>query len=172
MSRIFKVEEVSSLPDIDEAEFGTLYMVKIGNNSYQRTMAYKSYEPSPQYVYVDSHEWLYLDQASTSGGTLPSIDITDYYDKFNEFLCVYTFNASATYPVSVEMVIPTKNSTPMANNRQDFMAGYYYDSSYNGSILFRLNKRTNSTKIQIISGFTKITGTGTTGSETLTIYAR
>lgn len=165
MSKIYKVEEVDSRPSTPSKNI--LYLVK----RFASSLRWRKPE------YYDGTRWITLDgmgwkSAGSSSGTtssLPSVDVSNLGDA-SEFLAVVSFYASNTYLVSVSVVIPNTIVGSMAANKQDYMLGYYYDSSYNGSILVRMNGNNNT--ISVVSGFTKITGNSTNDSVELNVYAR
>lgn len=165
MSKIYKVEEVDSRPL--SPSNNVLYLVKRFASTIRWRIA--EYYDGSRWITLNSMAWHNGDSSTGSTSSLPSVDISNFTDA-SEFLAVVTFYASNSYQVSVAVVIPNITVGGMAANKQDYMLGYHYDSSYNGSILVRWNS--NNDTISVVSGFTKITGNAQNNEVKLSIYYR
>ena len=165
MSKIYKIEEADSRPL--SPSNNVLYLIKRFADSIRRRKA--EYYDGSRWIALDSMTWLNGGGSTGSTSSLPSVDISHFNDA-SEFMAVVTFYASSAYQVSVAVVIPNTPVGGMAANKQDYMLGYHYDSSYNGSILVRWNS--NNGTISVVSGFTKITGNAQNDEVKLSIYYR
>ena len=164
MSKIYKVEDVATLPAYGES--GVLYLVQVDSAREAYIWNGTTFTPVNP-----SDKWVRLSAEQSSGSTWPTIDISRWIDKYTEFLCVFSFNASQTYYSSVQVTIPNLNVAQMGAAKQDYFAGYYYDENYNACILFRLN-RTSKT-ISVVKAFSHITSNATVaGNEILTIFGK
>ena len=107
---------------------------------------------------MESKLWQGIDTVSPSdpSWTSVSIGVADYFDRATEFLAVCTLSASDSANINVAILIPNVNITAQTADKQDYIGGYYYSSSYAGSVMARFN-RTDKT-ISILKSWTQVTG--------------
>ena len=107
---------------------------------------------------MESKLWKEIDIESPSdpSWTSVSIDVTDFYNKASEFLAVCTLSGSDTASVNVAILIPNTQITAQTADKQDYIGGYYYSSSYAGSVLARFNRTAKT--ISILKSWTAVTG--------------
>ena len=107
---------------------------------------------------MESKLWQNIGSISPSdeSWTSVSIDVTDYFDRATEFLAVCTLSASDSASINVSILIPNVKITAQTADKQDYIGGYYYSSSYAGSVMARFNRTAKT--ISILKSWTAITG--------------
>ena len=85
-----------------------------------------------------------------------SIDVTDYFNRATEFLAVCSLASSDSANINVAILIPNVNIMAQTADKQDYIGGYYYSSSYAGSVMARFNRTAKT--ISILKSWTAVTG--------------
>lgn len=85
-----------------------------------------------------------------------SIDVTDYFDRATEFLAVCSLASSDSANINVAILIPNVRIMAQTADKQDYIGGYYYSSSYAGSVMARFNRTAKT--ISILKSWTAVTG--------------
>lgn len=93
---------------------------------------------------------------SASDWTSVSVDVSGKIDTAVEFLVVCTLSASDSSWINVSILIPNVKITAQTADKQDYIGGYYYSSSYAGSVMARFNRTAKT--ISILKSWTAITG--------------
>lgn len=170
MSKIYKVVEVDTLPAVEDAEVDTYYLVE-RENSTTRTMYYlHKIGDRLEWAEVGRHRWILVDNVIASGNAMPDpLDVSGVYEEADEFLVLVTFNSASSYRNTMQLIIPVDDYTSMGSVKE-YMLGYYYSSSYNGSVYVCFDP--NAKNIYIDSRFTKITGNQTNTRFEVTVFYR
>ena len=129
MSKIYKVSEVASLPA--SGEYGVLYLVEVDNAKEAYVWNGSSFED------ICPKEWKYKGFYLPSGGDWPEADISDIYDEANEFCVRVLFPASNGTDGILSVTFPKQDVVGVANGKNNYLCGYYYDASYNACTMIR-----------------------------------
>ena len=107
---------------------------------------------------IESKIWKNIDTITPSdpNWTSVSIDVTDYFNRATEFLAVCTLASSNSADINVSILIPNVKITAQTADKQDYIGGYYYSSSYAGSVMARFNRTAKT--ISILKSWTAVTG--------------
>lgn len=163
MSRIFKVSDVASLPV--SGEMGVLYLVQIDSAREAYIWNGTAFVP----VAPQNKEWIPYQTNGKAGSTWFHCDISEIFDVASEFMVRLRFFASNNTEGLIDIVFPNDKMDGVSANAHNYMAGYYYDASYNCSIMVRFN-RTNK-EIYPVSGWEQLSGS-TTGFLTYEVLYR
>lgn len=91
-----------------------------------------------------------------SSWTSISFDVTDFMSKAYEFLVVISLQASDSSLINVAITIPNVEIVAQTAGSQDYIGGYYYSASYNGSVMARFNRTAKT--IAVLKSWTQVTG--------------
>ena len=107
---------------------------------------------------MESKVWQGIGSVSPSdeSWTSVSIDVTDYYNTATEFLAICTLASSDSANINVSILIPNVDIMAQTADKQDYIGGYYYSSSYAGSVMARFNRTAKT--ISILKSWTAVTG--------------
>lgn len=149
MSKIYKVSDIASLPVSGES--GVLYLVQVDDAREAYIWDGSAFVPiAPQ-----NKEWIWHSTCGKgAGGAWTVADVSDVYDIASEFMVRMLFWASNNTQGMLETIFPNfDNGAVYVYNH---MMGYFYDSSYNASLMMRydfINKQ-----IYPVVNWSKITG--------------
>lgn len=150
MSKIYKVSEVATLPS--RGEKGVLYLLRVTGAREAYIWNGHSFVP----VCPNDNEWKFHSINNVNDGTWTQADVSDVFDSASEFLVVMTYAASNSTDANLSIVIPNKKIAAIAADKHNYMSGYFYDSSYNGSLMMRFDR--NAEKIYPVTSWSKVTG--------------
>ena len=131
MSKIYKVSDVASLPE--SGDLDTLYLVQVSNAREVYIWNGTTFIP------VAGNEWTHYQTNGKAGTTWFHCDISEIIDIASEFLVRLRFDASNNTEGLIDIVIPNNKMESVSESAHNYMAGYYYDASYNSSIMVRFD---------------------------------
>ena len=151
MSRIYKVEEVNSLPASGEKD--VLYLVAVSN-------AKEVYMWNGiSFVEICPREWKFH---SYYGSMTDTAYVEDIASDASEFLVRIWFDASDRTDAFVDIIIPNINPYPGGRGKYNYMGGYYYDASYNCSFMAQYDNSTVGEElIKLVSSWSHVVGSQT-----------
>lgn len=156
MSKIYKTTDVSSLPAVGEQD--VLYLLQVEDAREAYIWNGNSFIPICPQEEERPREWISFGAVSPQdeSWSILNMDIADIIDIASEFLAVVTVSGSNSSILNIPVFIPNVRITAATADTQNYIAGYYYDASYNGSVMVRFDM-TNK-RLRLFKSWSKITG--------------